>query len=271
MEEYQQNFARLLADTESLHFAKGLFLKDGRETPYFVSIGKFRTGRLALALGEAYANMLFDPTKSVDNVGCDVLFGPSYKGSAIAQATAMALWGEFGVDIPFEYDRKEAKAHGEASGKEDMFVNGSFYDGARIFLLDDVGTSMATKYEALEKIAKEAKNKGWQLPVVGIGIAVDREQTSAVYNDHIPKNLPDRELAAWKKEHVLSDLKGEDAIEKFTTSTGIPVRSIVGIQAVVNFLYESQHPVKINGTKQPISSNLKHVFDAYQQKYESAR
>ena len=69
----------------------------------------------------------------------DVLVGPSYKGSALAVATVQALWSEHGLDVLFDYDRKEAKKHGEATGHAGMFVTNALHPDARVFIVDDVG------------------------------------------------------------------------------------------------------------------------------------
>ena len=112
MEEYKKKLAITLAETGALFFADNLILKDGRSTPYFVNFGMFRTGRYSTELGCLYADMMVD-RKIVSKT--DIILGPSYKGSAIAVATAIAMYLNFGNDILFEYDRKEVKRHGEGS------------------------------------------------------------------------------------------------------------------------------------------------------------
>ncbi|MEE9515813.1 MAG: orotate phosphoribosyltransferase, partial [Candidatus Adiutricales bacterium] len=105
MKEYQKEFARLLAESGALFFDKGLRLKDGRPTPYFVNIGLFHTGRYSSLLGSFLAQMIVSLGLADQT---DILVGPSYKGSAIAVATSQALWLNHDRDILFEYDRKEA-------------------------------------------------------------------------------------------------------------------------------------------------------------------
>ena len=202
MEDYQKEFAKLLAETEALFFTKGLRLKDGRPTPYFINLGLFRTGKLASLLGSFLGRMLV--AKSLTSQ-VDVLLGPSYKGSALAVATAQALWTEHGVDLAFDYDRKEAKTHGEATGGESLFVTKALRPRARIFIIDDVGTTMRTKYDILKLLKAESSDKKLGLTVVGVGLAVDREQTTAVLDEN---------------GMVREGIKGEDAIGRFMEKTG---------------------------------------------------
>src|SRR5210317_908817 len=99
MDEYKKRLARTLAETGALFFDRNLVLKDGRPTPYFLNMAMFKTGRLSLELGSFFASMIV--TKDlVEN--SDIILGPSYKGSAIALATSIALWEEHGIDLPFE-------------------------------------------------------------------------------------------------------------------------------------------------------------------------
>jgi orotate phosphoribosyltransferase len=253
MELYQKDFANLLVETESLFFGNGLTLKDGRPTPYFVNIGKFNSGKMNFLLGSFYADMLVKE-KLIDKV--DIVYGPSYKGSAIANGAVNALWINHEIDKKFEYDRKEAKAHGEASQTEKLLVNDTLKDGSKIFVVDDVWTSGATKYEAIDKIIQEAKRMGYTVEIVGFGIAVDREQTTAVYDPNKDPKLPN-------KERVILNQRGEDAIADFTKKTGIPVYSVVGITGVVDYLHEAKVPVKIAGKKIAMPDEVKADFDEY--------
>lgn len=273
MKPYQERFAGFLAHTGALFFADNLTLKDGRPTPYFVNMGKFNTGSGIKALGELYASLLCDlepPGGAIVN-GIDVLFGPSYKGSPLAVATAIALDRYRLGGIRYEFDRKEAKTHGDATDQPKLFVTNAFSDGARIGLIDDVATSMATKYESLEKIAAEDQRNGWQLPVKFVAIGVDRQQTQAVYDSNVPIGLTDRELSKWKKEHVVLGEKGEDAISTFTGETGIPVYSIATITDVVDHLHHNMVPVLINGREQSIDNKTLDTFHQYMETYGVGR
>ena len=158
----------------------------------------------------------------------------SFAGSAIALSTSVALWKEYGIDVLFDYDRKEVKLHGEASKDKSFMVNNSLFNDCKIFILDDVISSMKTKYELIEKIKKDAENKGVDYRIIGIGIAVDRQQTN---------------------------------IKEFSQKTGIPVYSIIKIKELVEYLYDKEIPVLIEGRWQPISRETKEKVDEYLRVY----
>lgn len=245
MEEYKKQLALLLAETGALFFQEGLIMKDGRPTPYFVNMGMFRTGRLEIELGSFFSQMMMSKGLVKKT---DIMLGPSYKGSAIALAACVSLYNNHGIDLFFEYDRKEVKSHGEGSKSARMFVNNTFFDGCRIFVVDDVVTTMATKYELIEKIKQEADNQGFSVTMVGVGIAVDRQQTMAVYD---------------KNGGVVLNIKGDNALETFTNKTGIPVFTIAGIREMVTYLYQEKVPVLIEGEKKPLDDRTMTLFNDY--------
>ncbi|MBW2609362.1 MAG: hypothetical protein JRC68_03335 [Deltaproteobacteria bacterium] len=245
MEDYKKRLATTLAETGALFFDKDLILKDGRPTPYFVNFGMFRTGRLGMDLGSFFADMVVDRCL-VNNT--DIILGPSYKGSAIALATSIALHLKHGYDLFFEYDRKEAKTHGEGSKSGSIMVNRTLFDCCRVFIVDDVATSMGTKYDLLERLQAEADANKMTIKIVGIGIAIDREQCTAVYD---------------KEGKVVPDQRGKNAIQDFVTKTGIPVYTVAGIREVIEYLYQEKVPVIIEGSPRPIDKQTKARFDDY--------
>ena len=249
IENHVKRLAWTLAETGALFFDTGLVLKDGRPTPYFVNMAMFKTGRLSLLMGSFFAEMMV--SRGLEK-RVDVILGPSYKGSAIALSTSIALWQEYEKDVAFDYDRKEAKTHGEATGQKGMFVNQSFFDGCRLFVVDDVATSMGTKYDLLEKIEAEANLKGIAVHVEGIGICIDREQTTAVYTG---------------EGNVVLGGRGKNAIDDFVSNSGIGVFSVAGIRAVVQYLYEEGVPVLVKGKRAPIDDRTKAEFDRYIKTY----
>ena len=245
MEDFKKRLANTLAETGALFFDNNLILKDGRPTPYFVNLGMIRTGRLSMDMGDFFAEMMMD--QGLVN-GTDIILGPSYKGSAIALATSIALYVHHGRDLLFEYDRKEAKVHGEGSQSMSLFVNRTFFDGCRVFIVDDVATSMETKYDIIKKVEKEAETQEMDIKVMGIGIAIDREQTTAVYDE---------------EGNIVPDQRGGNAIQGFIYETGIPVHSVAGIREVVGYLYKEKIPVIIEGSPRPIDEKTKSRFDEY--------
>jgi len=249
MEDYKKRLAVALAETGAIFFDKGLFLKDGRPTPYFVNLGMFKTGRLSMEMGSFFAEMMVDQGLVNET---DIILGPSYKGSAIALATAIALYVHHGCDLLFDYDRKEAKTHGEGSRQGSLFVNRTFFDNCSLFIVDDVATSMGTKYDLVKRVKTEAAAKKMAFRIKGIGIAIDREQTTAVYG---------------KEGHVVLDQKGEDAIRDFHSKTDIPVYSVAGIRETVEYLYQEKVPVMGGEKIMPIDGRTKFRFDEYMNIY----
>lgn len=252
MKAYQKEFAKFLAESKALFFGE-FKLKDGRPSPYFVNVGLFfEKGSLVHKLGEFYADMIVN--EGIHHY-VDILTGPSYKGGPLAQAISINLLLKYGIDVGFNFDRKELKLHGEDTKKTSFFVGAKFFDGCNNYIVDDVFTSGATKYDISGKVNQEAENKEIKVHILGLGIAVDREQTTAVY-----KNPED-------KSTVVLGEKGEDAIAKFSEDTKIKVDSIAGITDIVNFLYKEKSPVFINEEFQPISNEVKDKFDKYMETY----
>jgi orotate phosphoribosyltransferase len=237
MNACKKELALLLAESGALYFADGLHLKDGRPTPYFVNFGLFRTGRLISELGRIMAGFLAD-TKTVDDF--DVLVGPSYKGSALAAAVAADLWKRHQADKGFDYDRKEAKTHGEGSASGALFVTGALFDGARVLIIDDVATTMTTKLDLLSKLTSEAVKHGHSYRPAGVCLFLDREQTTAVYDS---------------AGIAIIGQKGQNAIKNFKVKTSLEVQVICGIREIVEYLHNEKVPVLQRGSMQPLSSS----------------
>ena len=249
MKEYQMRLARLLAESGALFFQEGLRLKDGRPTPYFINLGVFRTGRLAWQLGQCYAEWMDDEGLAEQ---VELIVGPSYKGSAIAQGAAIALYEKFGLDVAYDYDRKEAKTHGEATGHGVLFVTGAALEGGKTLILDDVGTSMTTKLDLIKKLRWLKPRLTRPMEIMGVALAVDREQTQAVYDGH---------------GRVREGVKGPDAVNAFTEESGLPVWSLLGVRQAVDYLHQEGHKVLIDGEYQHLSHDqldqLNEYFEIY--------
>ncbi|MDR1049752.1 MAG: hypothetical protein LBP95_01470 [Deltaproteobacteria bacterium] len=249
MRTCQRELARLLAQSGALYFDEGLTLKDGRPTPYFVNFGLFRTGRLVSDLGRIMADFLQE-TATVDDF--DVIVGPSYKGSALAIATVEALWRGHNVDKSFDYDRKEAKTHGEGSREEALFVTGALGDGSRVLIVDDVATTMATKFDILGQLTAQAIKSGHSYYPAGVALFLDRQQTTAVYDaDGVPE----------------AGVKGQDAVKNFKIKTGLEVQTILGIRETVEYLSAEKIPVRQGGQPAVLTDStvraLIHYLDLY--------
>ena len=129
MHDYQREFIELAIDHEVLRFGE-FTLKSGRTSPYFFNAGLFNTGERLAELGRFYAAAIVD-----SEVEFDVLLGPAYKGIPIASATAVQLAVRHGRDVPWCFNRKEAKDHGEGG-----LIVGSPLEG-RVLVVDDVITA----------------------------------------------------------------------------------------------------------------------------------
>ena len=158
---YKQRFIRFMVENEVLLFGS-FTLKSGRQAPYFINAGKYRTGTQIAALGEYYAECYLE-----HNVSAKTLVGPAYKGIPLAVATAIALAKNHGVDVGFCFDRKEAKDHGEGG----LFVGAQLHAGDDVCIIEDVMTSGKALREILPKIGAEA-----DVNVRSMIISVDRQE-----------------------------------------------------------------------------------------------
>ena len=140
MQDYKSEFVAFAIKRKVLRFGQ-FTLKSGRVSPYFFNAGLFNTGKDLAKLGRFYAAAL-----NAEGVEFDVLFGPAYKGIPVATATAIAMANDYGEDIPYCFNRKEAKTHGEGGN-----LVGSELKG-RIMLVDDVITAGTAIRESMQII-----------------------------------------------------------------------------------------------------------------------
>lgn len=161
LEQYRQDFIRLALACHVLQFGE-FELKSGRLSPYFFNAGKFASGASLAALGRCYAAAF-----QAANLPADMLFGPAYKGIPLVATTAIALADHHHVDIPFAFNRKEAKAHGEG-GK----VVGAPLEG-NVLIVDDVMTAGTAIRESMA-ILEAAGATG-----AGVLIGLDRCERGA--------------------------------------------------------------------------------------------
>ena len=158
MQEYQLTFIELALAREALRFGQ-FRLKSGRDSPYFFNAGLFSDGEAAAVLGRCYAAALMR-----SSLEFDMLFGPAYKGIPLVTATAIALAAHHGRSVPYAYNRKEAKEHGEGG-----VVVGAPLHG-RVVIVDDVITAGTAVRESLELIRRAGAEP------VGVALALDREE-----------------------------------------------------------------------------------------------
>jgi orotate phosphoribosyltransferase len=155
---YQSEFIDLCVQLGVLRFGK-FTLKSGRESPYFFNAGLFNTGSAVAAVGRAYSAAL-----AQSDLEYDMLFGPAYKGIPLVTITAAAMAERYGRNLPFAFNRKEAKDHGEGGT-----IVGSPLKG-RVLIVDDVITAGTAIRESIDIIQAAGAQP------VGVLLALDRQE-----------------------------------------------------------------------------------------------
>ena len=159
MKSYKSEFIEFALDRQALKFGE-FTLKSGRKSPYFFNAGLFNTGKDLASLGRFYAAALMDA-----NLQYDVIFGPAYKGIPIVSSTVVALSEHYNVDVPYCFNRKEAKDHGEGGN-----LVGSSIHEQRVMLVDDVITAGTAIRESM-RILQDNQSK-----LAGVLICLDRQE-----------------------------------------------------------------------------------------------
>lgn len=191
MQKYQEEFVSFAIEQGVLQFGE-FELKSGRVSPWFFNSGLFNSGQALARLGHYYSEAIV--SKAIE---FDILFGPAYKGIPLVAATAVALANDHGRDVPYVFNRKEAKDHGEGGN----LVGASLQGNALI--IDDVITAGTAIREAVSIIRTS------QAVLIGVVIAVDREERG----------------------------KGEmSAIREVEQNYGIKVTSIVKCRHIIEYL-----------------------------------
>jgi len=158
MHDYQREFLELALKAGVLRFGR-FTLKSGRESPYFFNAGLFDTGGAIAGLGRAYAAAL-----TASGLQYDMLFGPAYKGIPLVTATAAALAERHGRDVPYAFNRKETKDHGEGGRIVGRALAG------RVLIVDDVITAGTAIRESIELIRAAGASPA------GVLLALDRQE-----------------------------------------------------------------------------------------------
>jgi orotate phosphoribosyltransferase len=191
MNSYKTQFIENAIASGALKFGQ-FRLKSGRVSPHFFNAGEFYRGKALAALGQCYAAAIVD-----SGIEFDVLFGPAYKGITLAAATAVALAEHHNLDVPYCFNRKEAKSHGEGGT-----IVGAPLEG-RVLIIDDVITAGTAIREVMAMVdLAEAQ-------AAGVVIGVDR------------------------KERGNSD---QSAIQEVEAEFSIPVTSIIDIDDILAYL-----------------------------------
>jgi orotate phosphoribosyltransferase len=196
MQDYQRDFLDFALELDVLRFGE-FTLKSGRVSPYFFNAGLFNTGAALARLGRFYAQTIVDA-----GLKFDVLYGPAYKGIPLAAVTAAALYDQHGIDVPYAFNRKEAKSHGEGGN-----IVGHPLEGD-ILIIDDVITAGTAIRESMDIIAAASARPS------GVVIALDRQERG----------------------------KGDkSAIQEVETDYGIPVAAIARLADLVEYIAASDN------------------------------
>ena len=200
MKTYKVEFIDNAINSGALKFGQ-FALKSGRTSPHFFNAGEFYTGNALAALGRCYASSIVD-----SGIEFDVLFGPAYKGITLAAATSVALAEHHGIDVPYCFNRKEAKAHGEGGTLVGAPLKG------KVLIIDDVitaGTAIREVMSIVEQVGAQA---------AGVVIGLDR------------------------KERGTSD---KSAIQEVQDQFNIPVASIIDIDDILQYLKTKPEKSKV--------------------------
>lgn len=160
MEKYKQEFIEFMVDCQVLKFGD-FVTKSGRNTPFFVNTGFYRTGAQLKRLGEYYAEAI----NSKFGFEFDVLFGPAYKGIPLSVAATIAISDKFGKDIKYCSNRKEVKDHGDKG----ILLGSPISDGDKVVIIEDVTTAGTSIQETLPIIKAQG-----DVEPVGLVVSVDR-------------------------------------------------------------------------------------------------
>jgi orotate phosphoribosyltransferase len=196
MQNYQTEFIELARRCDVLKFGE-FTLKSGRTSPYFFNAGAFSGGGVLAAVGRCYAQCIIN-----SGMQFDVLLGPAYKGIPLAAATAIALADHHGLDVPFVYNRKEAKTHGEGGTLVGEPLRG------RVLVIDDVITAGT----AVREVIRMINDVGADL--AGVVIGLDRQERGA----------------------------GElSAVQEVEQAYAVPVLSIINMGHIIDYLEAVDH------------------------------
>lgn len=216
MTGHRREFLDLCVELGVLRFGQ-FELKSGRISPYFFNAGLFQTGVALRELGRYYARAIIE-----SNIRFDMLFGPAYKGIPLAASIAIAFADLFDRDVPYAYNRKEAKDHGEGGVTVGAPLRG------RILVVDDVisaGTSM-------RESAQMIRNAGAEL--AGLAIALDRQERGQGHLSAVD------EVAAELNVPVSAIVSLDDLIAHRTVSAGDP--ALAAAMAAYRSRYGPQEP-----------------------------
>lgn len=199
LEPWQQDFIDYAIEKNVLQFGD-FTLKSGRNSPYFFNAGRFDDGLSQKKLGQIYAKTLID-----SGIEFDMIFGPAYKGITIATATTYALSDQYDRNVPYAYNRKEAKAHGEGGKLVGAQVKGN------IVLVDDVVTAGTAIKETLALLEQHPEAK-----LVAAVVLIDRQEkldgSTLSAMQALEKDYGIRMIAAIRFEQIMAYIEGSEQL-----------------------------------------------------------
>ena len=196
---YKENLIELMATSGVLMFGD-FTTKSGRQSPYFINSGKYRTGEHIGFVSENYAALIHEKLRGT----FDVLFGPAYKAIPLCTLTAAALHRLYGINVGYSFNRKEKKGHGDGG----LFVGHQPKDGDRFLIIEDV-ISAGTSVREVHPLLKAAAD----VSIADMVISVDRMEKG--YN-------------------------GLTAVDEMKQEFGITVHSLVTVKEIIDYLHNRE-------------------------------
>ena len=197
---YKQEFIQFALDLEVLRFGE-FTLKSGRISPYFFNSGLFNSGASLARLGRFYATAILDA-----ELEFDMLYGPAYKGIPLAAATSIALADQHQRDVPYAFNRKEAKDHGEGGS-----IVGAPLQG-KVLIIDDVISAGTSVRESVELITQAGATPS------AVSIALDRQERGT---------------------------GAQSAVQEVAQQFSMPVANIIGLQDLIGYLRARGNPEQL--------------------------
>ena len=204
MEQYKKEFIEFMIDCNVLKFGD-FVTKSGRNTPFFVNTGYYRTGAQLKKLGTYYAKAI----EAKFGFDFDVLFGPAYKGIPLSVAAAIAISETYGKDIKYCANRKEVKDHGDTG----ILLGSPIEDGDKVVIIEDVTTAGTSIQETLPIVKAQG-----DVDVLGLVVSVDRMERGQ---------------------------GTKSALEEIRENYGLETTAIVTMQEVVEHLYNKPYNGKV--------------------------